>query len=151
MTISNAVKHFEVRHTRLSSTPDFLRCFLVQLGMWTSILHIDGTLHYFYLELLRHVLVFQHCSNHVKNGSIYRLNYSILLGEYGAVRNLLIPCSSQYFMSSDEMNSLPRSDLTYLIGMTVSFSTIALNLLNTWNTSNFSFKNTPMFFLKNHL
>jgi len=69
-------------------------------------------------------------------------------GEYGAVRNLLIPCSSQYFMSSDEMNSPPQSDLTDLIGLSVSFSTISLNLLNIWNTSDFSFKKYTHVFLE---
>ena len=48
--------------------------------MWTYILRIDGTLHYFRSKLLWHVLAFQHCSNHVKYGSIFPLNYSILLG-----------------------------------------------------------------------
>ena len=80
MTIINATEHFEVRHTQLSLTPDFFRCLLVQLSMWTSILHIDGTLHYFYLELFRHIHAFQHCSNHVKYGSIFPLSYSVLLG-----------------------------------------------------------------------
>jgi len=69
-------------------------------------------------------------------------------GEYGVVKNLLIPCSSQYFMSSDEMNLPPRSDLTYLIGMSVSFSNIASNLLNTSNNSDFSFKNYTHVFLE---
>jgi len=80
MTISNVVEHFKVKHTRLSSTPDFLWCFLVQFNMWTPIFHIDGALHCFCTELLRHVLASQHCSNHVKNGLILPVANFIFLG-----------------------------------------------------------------------
>jgi len=44
--------------------------------------------------------------------------------------------------------NLPPRYLTDLIGTLVSFSTIALNVLNTWNTSDFSFKKYTYVFLE---
>jgi len=58
-------------------------------------------------------------------------------GEYEAVKNIHMSCSSQYFMNSVHVNSPPLSDRTVLMCLSVSFSTITLNFLN---TSDFSFK-----------
>lgn len=70
--------------------------------------------------------------------------------EYGVARDLLITYSLQYFMSLVDINSPPQLDQTDLIGLSASFSTIILNLLNTSNTSNFSFKKYTQGFPRVH-
>ncbi|MFS7926021.1 hypothetical protein Hanom_Chr04g00292051 [Helianthus anomalus] len=56
-------------------------------------------------------------------------------GVYGAVKALRIPCMSQKSLNSREQYSPPLSLRRDIIFMPDSFSTLAFQILNLWNTS----------------
>jgi len=105
--------------------------------MWTPILYINGTLYDFCPNSFGIFLLF------IMDRTISRMVPFFLsatpfcCGEYEAVKNLLMPCYSQYFMNFVDVKSPPLSDRTTLMCLFVSFSTITLKFLN---TSDFSFK-----------
>ena len=59
-----------------------------------------------------------------------------------------MPCSSQYFIKVVEVYSPPLSDRRALMCLSVAFSTIILNFLNTSKASDFSFRKYTQVFLE---